>query len=158
MSTGNIPRGAPGKQMGPRGLKPMPAGTLKPGGVVFFNVCKKSTKPNSTPMVLKGHGFGVFLGIVPQFGVEPTREMMDPLLAGVGWISFEHVAEFLGEEQFKILETKFREKYGLEEMTEEEAAAEPKPEVPLLTLPPEKPTGLVALDGAPLTKGQEPDA
>ncbi|MDH4164704.1 MAG: hypothetical protein OEW15_18750, partial [Nitrospirota bacterium] len=114
MSNGpRIPRGAPGRQMGPQGLKPLPAGTLKPGGVVYFNVCKKSTKPNSEPMIFKGHGFGVFLGVVPQFKVEPTREMLDPLLAGIGWVSFENVYELLGEEQFKLLETKFREKYEL---------------------------------------------
>lgn len=146
-----IPRGAPGRQMGPRGLKPLPAGTLKPGNVVFFNVCKKSTKQNSEPMVIKGHGFGVFLGVVPQFAPEPTREMMDPLLAGVGWVSFENVYELLGEEQFKILETKFREKYGLEEAKE----GEPTPDVPppkaepTIAMPPEK--KLIGIDGRPLT-------
>lgn len=155
MSNGpRIPRGAPGRQMGPQGLKPLPAGTLKPGGVVYFNVCKKSTKPNSEPMIFKGHGFGVFLGVVPQFKVEPTREMLDPLLAGIGWVSFENVYELLGEEQFKLLETKFREKYELDAVPEGEKIEEPPPPPQDKSLMmPAKPE-LIGLDGRPL-KDQE---
>lgn len=151
-----IPRGAPGRQTGPGGLRPLPAGTLKPGAVVFFPVAKKSTKANSEPLVFRGHGFGVFLGVVPQFAVEPTREMMDTLLSGVGWVSFENVFEMLGEEQFRILEQKFRAKYELEAMTEEEAKAEPTPATPLHP-PPEK-TLLVSRDGTPLVAGNPSDS
>lgn len=151
MSKGNgIPRGAPGRQMGPAGLKPLPAGTLKPGGVVYFNVCKKSTKQNSEPLIFKGNGFGIFLGVVPQFAQEPSRAHLDPLLAGIGWVSFENVVEMLGEEQFKILETKFRAKYGFEEVPEgEKVEAPPVPKAEPELMMPAKPE-LIGLDGRPL--------
>lgn len=119
------------------------AGSLKPGGVVFFPTCKKTAKPNGQVYVMKGHGYGVFLGVVPMGHPEPTREMMDPLLAGVGWVSFENVIELLGEDQFKILEEKFRAKYDMDQDIEGPSTAEPS-----IALPPEK--QLIGLDGKAL--------
>ena len=145
-----IPPGAPGRQFGPKSLKQI-AGSLKPGGVVFFNVCKKSTRPGSEPMVINGHGFGVFLGVVLSLTEEPTNEMLDPILANLGWVSFDHVAEFLGEEQCKILLDKLAEKYGLEAGKPDEAPPKPPP---ILTVP-DRPA-LVGRDGKPIKK--EPDA
>lgn len=155
-----IPMGAPGRQRGPQGLRKA-NGTLKPGSVVFFNGCKKSTKQNSEPFIFKGHGFGVFLGVVPTNVKEPAREQMDGLLAGIGWVSFENVAELLGEEQFDLLAKKFQEKYGLEPLPEDEKMPENPPAPiaePELTLPPEK--QLLGADGRPMFKADEepPDA
>lgn len=146
-----IPRGAPGRQAGPRGLKP--TGTLKPGQVVYFNGCKKNTK-NSEPFIFKGHGFGVFLGVVPHNVREPAREQMDGLLAGIGWVSFENVAELLGEEQFDLLAAKFQEKYGLEPMPEGEKMPDaPAPMAePVIALPPEK--QLLGANGRPIVKDE----
>lgn len=144
-----IPPGAPGRQFGPKSLKQI-AGSLKPGGVVFFNVCKKTTRPGSEPMVINGHGFGVFLGVVPNLAEEPTKEMLDPIMAGIGWVSFDHVAEFLGEEQIEILLTKFREKYGLEEVLPGESVEAPPPPPKMLTMP-ERPA-LIGRDGKPIKR------
>lgn len=143
MSKSQIPRGAPGRIAG---MKPAEAGSVKPGQVVFFPACRKSTRPNSQTMIFKGNGFGVFMGVVPQGMGEPTKEMLPPLLAGIGWVSFEDVFELLGEEQFKLLETKFREKY---EIAAGDEAAKPA-EAPKIALPPER--KLVTPDGSPLLK------
>lgn len=120
--------------MKPRMEKPAP--TLKPGQIVFFPVCKKTTKPAAQPAVFKGHGFGVFLGVVPHGIMEPTRQMMTPLMAAIGWISFDDVAEFLGEEQLKELITKFKERHE----------APPGEEASPIQLPPERPR-IIGLDG-----------
>ncbi len=133
-------------------MKTAPKQTLEPGGVVFFPACKKTPKPNSQTLVFQGHGFGIFLGIVPTGMEMPSRAQMDPLLSAVGWVSFENVAEMLGEDQFEILATKFREKYGLEEVPEgEEMSDAPAPRAtPEIALPEER--KLIGLDGKPLGK------
>lgn len=143
MSRDNIPRGAPGRH--PTALKPLPKGELKPGGVVFFPTCKKTTR--GQPIVFRGHGFGVFLGVVPQMAAEPNRYMIDPLMAGVGWISFAHIREFLGDEVFDDLAVKFRAKYELEPVKDGEVVPEVPPP-PEIAMPAEK--RLVGLDGQPI--------
>lgn len=139
----DIPKGAPGRIPGPLPLRKQQPVELKPGSVVFFQQCKKTAKPNSGGIGFKGHGFGIFLGIVPPGVAEPTRYMMDPLMAGIGWVSFETVKELLGEETLKKLTDAFTKKYDIEERPTEEI-----PNSVQLALPPEK--TLVGLDGQPL--------
>lgn len=144
----HIPKGAPGRTPG-RGVKPAEAGSLKSGAIVYFPVCHKTTKPQAQPYVFQGKGFGVFLGVTPHGFPDMTREMIPAMMAGIGWVSFEDVAELLGEEQLKLLEQKFRDKY--EAKPGEEAAPAEPPKIAL----PQSAGKLIGLDGAPLSSDDQ---
>ena len=62
--------------------------------------------------VFKGaHGFGILLGTVPMFGKEPSPVDLLKLMGTVGFLSFDNVAEFLGDEQAEICVKKFEDKF-----------------------------------------------
>ena len=84
----------------------------------------------------RGQAFGILLGVVPQFGKDPTREQVIPLLAGVGFVLLDDVADFLGEEAAAKFTEKIHERY------------DQKPEEPRVVAP-EKPL-LVDAKGEPL--------
>jgi hypothetical protein len=85
---------------------------IKPGDIVFFKKVTRSTKRRDPEIAFKGgNGFGVMLGIVPPFGPEPTESILLMLLGSVGFVSFDDVKDFLGEDQMKICVDKFTERY-----------------------------------------------
>ncbi len=126
----DIPRGAPNVP------KPVPAGTLTNGMLVFFGTCKKSAHRKAMKFSFKGHAFGIMLGVVPLFGKEPDRKAVVARLAGVGFVLLDDVADFLGDEAVATFTDKFHEKY------DEKQPTEPEIETP--------PSMLVGADGEPL--------
>lgn len=136
MSQDEIPRGAPGRV--PNAPQPVPAGELRNGMLVFFDAVKKTAHRKGLKMQFRnGQGFGILLGVLPQFGKEPTRHQLVALMGSVGFVLLDDVADFLGDEQAQIFTDKFLAKY------EEKQSAEPSIQMP-------EPSGLLGADGHPL--------
>jgi len=123
---------------------------MQPGDVVFFTRCKKSVTPGTLEVAFKdAHGFGVILGMIPKHQKDPTAHAAMQCMGSVGYLAFDDIAEFLGEEQMKVCMTKFEEKYYAAEVLKEqkENVVEVSPilnvhEQPMGT----GPTGLVITD------------
>lgn len=85
---------------------------MKPGKVVYFRSAKLNTHRKTGDWAFKqGHGFGLLLGTVPLFGKEPSPVELLRLVGTIGFLSFDDVAEFVGEEQAEICVKKFEDKY-----------------------------------------------
>lgn len=90
---------------------------IQPGQIAFFKNC--SVKTYGTPdLGFKGHGFGIFLGVVPPFGKEPTEEQIMIFLGQIGFISYDQLARVMGAEMVVDLMKKIDEKRS--EMIKEE--------------------------------------
>lgn len=95
---------------------------IKPGDVVFFKSVTRECKKTSTPVAFKGGtGFGVILGIVPPFGRPPTEAHLMMLMGSAGFVSFDDVVKFLGEDLGKKCIADFEEKYYPKKDIEPEA-------------------------------------
>lgn len=82
------------------------------GDVVYFKKVTREIKRRSQEIGFKGgHGFGVMLGIVPPFQKEPAEGTLLQLMGQVGFMSFDDVKEFIGEDQMKVCVEKFKVKY-----------------------------------------------
>jgi len=87
---------------------------MKQGDVVFFKESQASLSRNAHKVQFKGYGWGVLLGMVPGFlRVSPSPEIVFQAFGAIGLVSFDDVAEFLGEDQVKIVQEKFKVKYTL---------------------------------------------
>jgi hypothetical protein len=115
---------------------------MNPGDIVFSKRLKTGTHKKDAEIEFRGYAFSLLLGIVPPFAKEPPIEHIRRLLASVGFVSFDDVAGFLGEEQMFLCIKKFEEKYATQLI---EKPAEPKEPTPLLTVP-----KLVDLNGKPI--------
>lgn len=127
------------------------------GDVVFFKKAKKSTSRKAPEATFKGYGFGVMLGHVPPFAAEPPPQHLLRLMGTVGFLTFDDVAEFVGDENAKECVKKFEDKYYGKE------AQDAAPEVS--TAPTDssgldgavaEPPRLVAVDGSPLQSSLPP--
>lgn len=136
MSDNNkLPPGAPGT---PGTKTPAaPAGLITNGMVVYFDEVKRAPHRKALKLKFRGHGFGIMLGVVPEFKKEPTRDQVVALLASVGFVLLDDVADFLGDEVAATFTEKFYVKY---ETTKPEESAIVEPE----------PSKLVGLNGQPL--------
>lgn len=83
---------------------------MKPGDIVFFKEATRTSKRKAQVFGFKGHAFGVMLGHIPPFGQDPSGVQVLALLANVGFVSFDDVAEMLGQEAAARLVQKFQEK------------------------------------------------
>lgn len=83
------------------------------GDVVFFQQVRPSPTKNEKAIQFKsGHwGFGVMLGIKPPFMATPKSEHLMALMGRAGYMAFDDIKNFLGEENMKICIQKFEEKY-----------------------------------------------
>lgn len=121
----------------------------KMGDVIYFRSSKKEPRRNAKEVKYQGHGFGVFLGHVPQHAPSPTPDDLFRLMGSIGFLTFDDVAEFLGEEAatkcVQAYENKF---YG----PEAEARAQEIPQSPLEA--PERPK-LVDMNGTPINSNNE---
>lgn len=107
---------------------------IRNGDCVFFKTAKKSSKRKAAEIKFKGHGFGIFLGHVPEFQKDPPAEHLFRLMGTVGFLTFDNVGEFLGPAMAEVCIKKFEEKYWapekpLVELTD--AKEEAKDEAPL---------------------------
>jgi hypothetical protein len=82
---------------------------IKPGDIGFFKNCKRTTKHTSPELGFKGYGFGLFLGVVPAFGREPTVDEIMALLSKVGFISFDDIGRLMGAENLLEILKKIEE-------------------------------------------------
>lgn len=83
----------------------------RPGNIVYFQKCSVTLKKEGKIVGFKGHGFGVMLGIVPTGAPEPPLLILPRLLGESGYLSFDDVIAFFGEEVGKECVEKFKDKY-----------------------------------------------
>lgn len=141
---------------------------VKQGDVVFFRKVKKSSKPKSPEIGFKGNGFGVFLGHVPLFAPDPPGFLIFRMLGQTGFISFDDVKEFIGdEEKFQAIVDKYTDKYwgqkteeiqkeataraAAHDLREAQKAEETNGEAPQLVSVPT----LIDINGRPLGKDEQ---
>lgn len=128
---------------------------LKMGEIVFFRRCKRSSKRKAAEMELQGHGFGVFLGHVPPFVKDPEDWELLRMMGQAGFISFDDVRAFLGEETLKDLLTKFTKTYY--GRNQEELMEEAKSRIQAVKqLKEQKASGLVDASGKPVNTEFKP--
>lgn len=98
--------------------EPKKVPTIKPGDVVYFHTVKEEPRRNAKDIrFVNGiYGFGLILGAHAPGMVPLTAEIFMTLMGQIGFLSYDNVNEFLGEEQMKICLTKFAEKYHPKEL------------------------------------------
>lgn len=124
---------------------------MKPGDIIFSKKFKTSLARKAPEIEVRGHAFSLMLGHVPPFAKEPPLAHIGRLLGTVGFMSFDDVADFLGDEQAALCVQKFEEKYwkGSENPVVNPQAEEVPPQVDQKIAMPE-PAQIVGLDGRPL--------
>ena len=121
------------------GGKPVPK--LNIGDVVFFKKVTKMPDRRSQEIGFKGgHGFGVMLGMVPPFAKAPPESLLMLLMGQAGYVAFDDVMNFFGEEVGKECVKKFEEKYY--------PKMQNTPEGPKMVLPDYKKPKLINPDSA----------
>ncbi len=124
---------------------------MKNGDVVFFKRAKGSAHRRAPEAMFKGMGFGILLGHVPPFAQNPPAAYVIGQIGSIGYLSFDDVIEFLGDEAGATCVKKFEEKY-LPKVDPAQAS------LPLDAAPPATPdddeeaapSGIVGLDGKPI--------
>lgn len=84
---------------------------MKNGDVVFFKKAKRGSGRKMPEVQFKGYGFGVMLGHVPPFAKDPPPEHLLRLMGTIGFISFDDLAEILGDEAAQKAVLAFEDKY-----------------------------------------------
>lgn len=85
--------------------------TAKSGDVLYFKRGKRQPLPNGPQIEFNGHACGIFLCEIPPFRRPPILLDFLRILGTVGYIRFEDLKEFYGEEFLQELSKKFVEKY-----------------------------------------------
>lgn len=114
------------------------------GDVVYFKTAKKESGPKAHAMTFQGHGFGVFLGHVPKMMPDPNPTHLLRMMGQIGFLTFDDVGAFLGEESAKICVKMYEDKYYGKE------AQDAAPEVPAMATTETEGARLVDTNGAPL--------
>jgi len=94
----------------PKWIDPTEKKNFNPGDIVFFQSAKTSSSMPGE-FRFKGHGVGVFLGYVPPGVDDPPLDHLLRIMGGAGFLSFDDVKTFLGEEALKTVLEKFTLKY-----------------------------------------------
>jgi hypothetical protein len=124
---------------------------FKPGDTVFFKKAQTKSRKNSEGCEFKGMGFGIFLGHVPPFQKDPPIEHLMRIMGTAGFLTFDDVAEFLGNEQGSECVKKFEDKYyGKTVDVKIEPAEDKQIPIPPELIPPTP--QLIGMDGKPLQK------
>ena len=88
---------------------------MNQGDVVYFKLAQDSSHRKSKKITFKGMGYGVFLGHVPPFQKDPPPAHLIRQMGQIGFVTFDDVAQILGDEQAALVVKKFEEKYYGEE-------------------------------------------
>lgn len=130
---------------------------MKNGDVVYFKEAKEDLARKGKRVQFRGHAFGVLLGHVGPFQKAPPPEHLLRLMGQIGFISFDDIGLFLGDELAEKVVKSFEDRYYGKEAQIEAAKSLPEDSdtTEESTLP--EPTKLlVDLSGAPLNpKGPE---
>ncbi len=85
--------------------------TIEPGDCVFFRDCRDSMSENPLRVRAKGLFFGILLGILPPLQKPPPAEYLVRAMGDLGYITFDDLAEFLGEANTAAIMERWKEKY-----------------------------------------------
>lgn len=123
---------------------------FKPGDLVFYKKAQKSSKKNSPGVQFGGMGFGMAMGEVPPFHKDPPKDQLVRIMGTCGFVSFDDVGEFLGDEKAAELIKKYEDKYYGKVVELKKREEEKQIEIPKELIPPTP--KLVGMDGKPLVK------
>lgn len=84
---------------------------MKSGDIVFFKKAKRDSRRSSPETTFEGYCFGVLLGHVPPFHKDPNQAHAMQLMGTAGFVSFDDIIEFLGEELGNEVLKRFEDKY-----------------------------------------------
>lgn len=98
---------------------------FRSGDIVYFKECRNGSRPKKSQGArFKGHGIGMFLGHVGPFEKDPSGEDCIKLVGACGFLTFDDVAEFLGDEQAKLCVDRYEKKYYTEKAPEVKSGSE----------------------------------
>lgn len=101
---------------------------IKNGDCVFFKDIRTSSRSKQSQAArFKHFGWGVLLGAIPPFGRDPNIGDVIRALGSIGYVSFDDVGEFLGDEIGAELVKKFEEKYYVQPTNETPPIEESEP-------------------------------
>lgn len=127
---------------------------MKLGDAVFFKVAKKNSDRKTPEFRFQGHAFGILLGHISLFQKDPSREHLVKLLGAAGFLSFDDVGEFLGEENGTACAVAFEDKYWGKKV--DESQSELPFESDAQQIPESRPSGLVDLRGSEIPAASPP--
>lgn len=81
------------------------------GDIIYFKGAQNRPHRKADGCAFKGYGIGLFLGHVIPFQKAPDQHDALRLIGACGFISFDEILEFLGDEQAQLCIQKFEEKY-----------------------------------------------
>jgi hypothetical protein len=79
--------------------------------IVYFKTAKNGSHRKANGCTFKGHGFGMFLGHVPIFGKDPSPHDLLKLIGACGFLTFDDVADFLGDDLARKCVAEYEKKY-----------------------------------------------
>lgn len=132
--------------------KPLDTTPPNMGDVMFFKTAKKESRRNAKEMKFKGHGFGVFLGHVPPFMPDPDPAQLIRMMGQIGFLTFDDVATFLGDEMAAKCVKMYEDKYYGQE------AQDAATEVPTSPIAATEGSRLVDSAGTPLKAVPAPES
>lgn len=97
-----------------------------PGNAVFFKTSQDSAGRKAVKVQYKGYGYGIFLGHVPPFQKDPPVLVLRRQMGAIGYLTFDDVADFLGDESAAKCVATFEAKYYAPEVVTEPANEVPK--------------------------------
>lgn len=81
------------------------------GDIVFIKEATRAPDKKETRVQFIGHGMCLLLGHLPPKIPMPPMDYYRILLGGIGFLSFDEVAEFLGKEAMDTCLNAFQKKY-----------------------------------------------
>jgi hypothetical protein len=125
---------------------------MKPGDIVFAKELQTGVEKAHARIQFRGHAFAMVLGTMPLMAKEPPKEHIHRLLGNVGYLSFDDVAEFLGEVLAKECVDKFELKYSTQLQEVADVTPALTDEVPILR------QKIVDLKGRPIVEPLDIDS
>ena len=131
---------------------------IQNGDVIYFKDIKTGTRKNAIGARFKHFGWGLLLGAIPPFGKEPQLDDLIRSMGTIGYIAFDDVGEFLGDEMgakaLAAFEAKYYKTKPVEEVKEGETPATPEAQPGEGAVPVQvettEPSRLVNINGRPL--------
>lgn len=85
---------------------------IKNGDVVYFKRARAVLHGGKKKeMEFDGHGYGIFLGHVPDFMPPPPKEIVLSAMGAIGFVSWDDLTELVGKETVEKIIPQWQEKY-----------------------------------------------